>query len=150
MYMMSEYMYSALRASTDESPKPTLRMLTAVDATLYKSGRCECINIEVLSTEQGSKIVYSTCFMPHQTNVSGTYRFWFACLSVCASHFWITGQLYKHFSSKTMRRSILISTHLVPHTLKLCTSLFVCLLVRVLGQNWRRNLDNFASFTDMN
>ena len=32
--MKSEYMYSTLRASTDESLKPTLCMLTAVDATL--------------------------------------------------------------------------------------------------------------------
>ena len=32
MYVMSEY--SILRASTDESPKTTLCMLTAVDATL--------------------------------------------------------------------------------------------------------------------
>ena len=32
--MKNEYMYSAIRASTDESPKSTLCMLTAVDATL--------------------------------------------------------------------------------------------------------------------
>ena len=36
--MKSEYMYPTLRASTDESPKPTLCMLTAVDATLSITG----------------------------------------------------------------------------------------------------------------
>ena len=91
----------------------------------YKSGRCECI-----STSQGSKIVYSTYFMPQQTDVSGTYSFWFVCLSVCASH----TKFCKHYSSKTMRRSILISTYVVPHISKLCTSLSACPSVCVLGQ----------------
>ena len=126
MYMMSEYMYSILRASTRWVTKAyTVHVNCSGRSPQYKSGRCECINIEVLSTEQGSKIVYSTCFMPHHTNVSGTYSFWLARLSVCASHFWIIGKFCKHYSSKTMRRSILISTYLVPHILKLCTSLSV-------------------------
>ena len=34
MNMMSEYMYSIQHTSNDESPKPKLCMLTAVDATL--------------------------------------------------------------------------------------------------------------------
>ena len=48
-----------LCASTDESLKPTLCMLTAVDAHLQYLARCECINNEVLITEQGSEVVYS-------------------------------------------------------------------------------------------
>ena len=40
-----------------------------------------------------------------------------------------------HYSSKTVMRFILIFIYVVSHTLKLCTLPFVCLSVRLLGQN---------------
>ena len=75
MYILSEYMYFILRASTCDESQSLHCMLTAVDATLSISQVGASVNIEVLSTEQGSKIVYSSCFMPHQTNASGTHSF---------------------------------------------------------------------------
>ena len=50
----------------------------------------------------------------------------------------------RHYSSETIRRSILIFIYVVPNTLKLCTLVFVCPSVRLFGQNWRLNLGNFS------
>ena len=49
-----------------------------------------------------------------------------------------------HYSSKTVRRSILIFIYVIPNILKLCTLVSVCPSVRLVGQNWRLNLGNFS------
>ena len=66
MNMMSEY--SILRTSTDESPKPTLCMLTAVDATL-SIRQVRVYKQWGFKPRTRLKDIDSTCFMPHQTNV---------------------------------------------------------------------------------
>ena len=50
----------------------------------------------------------------------------------------------RHYSSKTVRRSILICIYVIPNILKLCTLVSVCPSVRLFGQNWRLNLGNFS------
>ena len=60
------------------------------------------------------------------------------CPSVCTSHF------CRHYSSETVRRSILIFMYVIPNILKLCTLVSVCPSVRLIGQNWRLNLGNFS------
>ena len=50
----------------------------------------------------------------------------------------------RHYSSKTVRRSILIFIYVIPNILKLCTLVSVCPSVRLFGQNWRLNLGNFS------
>ena len=50
----------------------------------------------------------------------------------------------RHYSSKTVRRSILIFIYVIPNILKLCTLVSVCPSVRLIGQNWRLNLGNFS------
>ena len=49
-----------------------------------------------------------------------------------------------HYSSETVRRSILIFIYVIPNILKLCTLVSVCPSVRLFGQNWRLNLGNFS------
>ena len=41
----------------------------------------------------------------------------------------------RHYSSETIRRSILIFIHVIPNILKLCTLVSVCPSVRLFGQN---------------
>ena len=50
----------------------------------------------------------------------------------------------RHYSSETVRRSILIFIHAIPNILKLCTLVSVCPSVHLIGQNWRLNLGNFS------
>ena len=50
----------------------------------------------------------------------------------------------RHYSSETVRRSILIFIYVIPNILKLCTLVFVCPSVCLIGQNWRLNLGNFS------
>ena len=50
----------------------------------------------------------------------------------------------RHYSSKTVRRSILICIYVIPNILKLCTLVSVCPSVRLMGRNWRLNLGNFS------
>ena len=50
----------------------------------------------------------------------------------------------RHYSSETVRRSILIFIYVIPNILKLCTLVSVCPSVRLFGQNWRLNLGNFS------
>ena len=50
----------------------------------------------------------------------------------------------RHYSSETVRRSILIFIYVIPNILKLCTLVSVCPSVRLIGPNWRLNLGNFS------
>ena len=50
----------------------------------------------------------------------------------------------RHYSSKNVRRSILIFIYVVPNILKLCIVVSVCPSVRLLGQNSRLNLGNVS------
>ena len=50
----------------------------------------------------------------------------------------------RHYSSETVRRSILIFIYVIPNILKLCTLVSVCPSVRLIGQNWRLNLGIFS------
>ena len=50
----------------------------------------------------------------------------------------------RHYSSETVRLSILIFIHVISNILKLCTLVSVCPSVRLFGQNLRLNLSNFS------
>ena len=50
----------------------------------------------------------------------------------------------RHYSSETVRRSILIFIYVIPNILKLWTLVSVCPSVRLFGQNWRLDLGNFS------
>ena len=50
----------------------------------------------------------------------------------------------RHYSSETVRLSILIFKYVIPNILKLCTLVSFCPSVRLFGQNLRLNLDNFS------
>ena len=41
----------------------------------------------------------------------------------------------RHYSSETVRRSILIFIYAIPNILKLCTLVSVCPSIRLIGQN---------------
>ena len=56
----------------------------------------------------------------------------------------INSKSCRHYSSKTIRSSILIFIYVIPNILKLCTLVSVCPSVRLFGQNWRLNLGNFS------
>ena len=53
----------------------------------------------------------------------------------------------RHFSDETVRHSILIFIDVVSNILKLCTLVFVCPSVRLLGQHLRLNLGGFSHLT---
>ena len=80
-------------------------------------------------------------FMPRLTKVSGAYSFCLVRVSVRLS---VHPTFCRHYSSKTVRRSILIFIYVIPNILKLCTLVSVCPSVRLIGQNWRLNLGNFS------
>ena len=56
----------------------------------------------------------------------------------------------RHYSSKSVRRSILNFIYVVSHILKLCTLLSVSLSVCLLGQNWRWNVGNVSCIDVVN
>ena len=56
----------------------------------------------------------------------------------------VNSKFCRHYSSKTVRHSILIFIYVIPNILKLCTLVSVCPSVRLFGQNWRLNLGNFS------
>ena len=92
---------------------------------------------------------WESVFMPRLTKVSGAYSF---CLvrpsvrpSVCLSvRPCVRPTFCRHYSSETVRRSILIFIYVIPNILKLCTLVSVCPSVRLIGQNWRLDLGNFS------
>ena len=83
--------------------------------------------------------------MPRLTKVSGAYSFCLVRPSVCLSvRPCVRPTFCRHYSSETVRRSILIFIYVIPNILKLCTLVSVCPSVRLFDQNWRLNLGNFS------
>ena len=58
--------------------------------------------------------------------------------------FIVNTKSFRHYSSETVSRSILIVIHVVSNILKLCTLVSVCPSVCLLGQKSRLNLGNFS------